>query len=59
MKDDDLGGQKQLLIGWNCANTFMTVVRGHARSHVPILALDQFSSAGFSEKKIIAPVITV
>lgn len=38
----------------------MTVVCVQARSHVPILALVQFSSAGFFEKKkIIAPVITV
>lgn len=38
----------------------MTVVCVHARSHVPILALVQISSAGFFEKKkIIAPVITV
>lgn len=39
----------------------MTVVCVHARSHVPILALVQFSSAGFFEKKkkIITPVITV
>lgn len=38
----------------------MTVAGVHARSHVPILALVQFSSAGFFEKKkIIAPVITV
>lgn len=38
----------------------MTVVCVHARSHVPTLALVQFSSAGFSEKKkIIAPVIMV